>query len=327
MRGQITKRGKDSYTVILDAGPDPATGKRRQQWISVKGNKREAEAKLAELVDQVNKGTYMAPGKTTVSDFLGRWLKDYVWPNLAPRTAEGYEHIIRQHLIPSLGQMVLTQLKPEHLQRYYAVKLEAGRRDGKGGLSSKTVRHHHITLHTALETAVKWGLLMHNPADAVSAPRVHSPELHVWNEDEVSRFLEAARETAYYEIFYLALFTGMRRSEILALRWQDVDLLFGQVHVRRSLHHLRDGSSVFRPPKTAKGRRAVALPPSATIMLQGWRAKQEKNRAMLGVSLSDSDLLFAQLDGSPMLPDTITHAWIKLVRRLGIEPIRFHDAR
>ncbi len=327
MRGHIVKRGKDSYTIVLELGQDPVTGKRRQQWISIKGSKKEADAKLAETIDSINKGTYVRPTKTTLAEFLDRWLQDYVWPNLAPRTAEGYEHIIRQHLIPGLGQMVLTSIKPEHLQKYYGEKLRDGRRDGKGGLSPKTVRHHHITLHTALQTAVKWGILMNNPADAVSAPRVHSPELHIWNEDEVSRFLEAARDTPYYEIFYLALFTGMRRSEVLALRWQDVDLLFGQVYIRRTVHHLRDGSSVFRPPKTVKGRRAVALPPSAMLMLREWREKQERGRAMMGASLSDGDLLFGQLDGKPLLPDTITHAWIKLVRRLGLGQVRLHDAR
>src|SRR5512137_2445971 len=109
MRGHIVKRGKNSYTVVLNMGKDPSTGKRNQQWVSVKGNKKDAEKRLSEMLHQIDTGSFMRPGKTTVKDFLERWLEDYAWPNLAPRTAEGYEHIIRRHLVPSLGSMPLTQ--------------------------------------------------------------------------------------------------------------------------------------------------------------------------------------------------------------------------
>lgn len=153
----------------------------------------------------------MRPTKTTLAEFLERWLKDYVWPYLAPRTAEGYEHIIHRHFIPALGNMILTRLKPEHLQRYYSEKLI-------GSLSAQTIRHHHTVLHKALQTAVEWGLLNHNVADAVSPPRVQRPDMQTWDEDDIIRFLKTAKDTPYYALFYTALFTGMRRSELLALR-------------------------------------------------------------------------------------------------------------
>jgi integrase len=310
----------------LNLGIDPQ-GRRKQQWLSAKGTKKEAEKRLSELLHQLDTGTFMRPSKTTLAEFLERWLKDYAWPNLAPRTAEGYEHIIRRHLVPALGNMTLMQLKPEHLQRYYSEKLTGGRCDGKEGLSPKTVRHHHVTLHDALRSAVKWGLLSRNPADAVSPPHVQHPEMKTWDEDDIARFLEAAKETPYHCLFYLALFTGMRRSELLGLKWNDADLILGEVSVTRSLHHLRDGSIIFRSPKTAKGRRTVALPPSATLLLKEHWEKQKLERAMLGIPLTDDDLVFSHLDGKPLLPDTVTHAWINLVRRTGIKSIRLHDAR
>ena len=327
MRGSIIKRSKSSYTIVLNLGNDPQTGKRKQQWVSVKGTKKDAEKRLSELFHQLDTGTFMKPAKTTLAEYLERWLKDYAWPNLAPRTAEGYEHIIRRHFIPALGNMTLTQLKPEHLQRYYSEKLTDGRCDGKGGLSPKTVRHHHVTLHDALQGAVKWGLLSRNPADAVSPPRVQRSEMKTWDEDDIAHFLEATNETPYHCLFYLALFTGMRRSELLGLKWNDVDLILGEVSVTRSLHHLRDGSIVFRSPKTAKGRRTVALPPSAILVLKEHWERQKLDRVMLGIPLTDDALVFAQLDGRPLLPDTVTHAWINLVRRSGLKPIRLHDAR
>ncbi len=326
MRGHIVKRYKDSYTIVLNLGIDPQ-GKRKQQWLSVKGTKKEAEKKLAELFHQLDTGTFMRPSKTTLAEYLERWLKDYVWPNLAPRTSEGYETIVRQHLIPELGSMTLTQLKPEHLQKYYMEMLSIGRCNSAGGLSAQTVRHHHTALHKALQTAVEWGLLSRNVADAVRPPRAQRPEMHTWEEDDVTRFLEAAKDTPYYALFYAALFTGMRRSELLALRWQDVDLLLGQIYVSRSLHQLMDGSFVFRQPKTAKGRRTVALPPSAILVLNEHREKQKLDRAMLGIPLTGDDLVFSQFDGKPLRPNTITRAWTILAARCGVKVIRLHDAR
>jgi integrase len=127
MRGHIIKRYEDSYNIVLNLGTDPATGKRKQRWITIKGTKKEAEKRLAELLHQLDTGTLMKPGKTTLTEYLERWLKDYARPYLAPRTAEGYESIIHQHLIPKLGNITLTQLKPEHLQKYYSEMLRNGR--------------------------------------------------------------------------------------------------------------------------------------------------------------------------------------------------------
>lgn len=320
MRGHITKRGKNSYTIVLSLGNDPATGKRKQHWESVKGTKKEAEKRLSELLNQLDTGVFMKPGKTTLGEYLEKWLKDYVWSNLAPRTAEGYESIVRFHLVPALGGITLMQLKPEHLQGYYTDKLSSG-------LSTQTIRHHHATLHKALRTAVEWGLLQRNSADAVNPPRVQRAEMQTWSEGDIVAFLEAARETPYFALFHTALFTGMRRGELLALRWCDVDLILCQVHITRALHHLRTGETVYRAPKTAKGRRMVALSPSATSVLREHRDKQEVARVTLGITLKDDDLVFSDLEGKPLLPDTVTHAWIKLVRHTGLKPIRLHDAR
>jgi integrase len=320
MRGHILKRYKNSYSIVLNLGKDPATGKRKQQWISVKGTKKEAEKRLAELLHQIDAGSFMKPGKTTLEEYLECWLKDYCWASLAPRTAEGYESIVRCHLIPSLGQIHLTQLKPEHLQHTYSEKLAAG-------LSHRTIRYIHVTLHKALQDAIRLGIIVRNSADAVNPPRVQHYEMHTMNESDIHIFLEFAMPTPYYALFYLALFTGMRRSELLALRWSDVDMILCQLSVTRALHQLQDGSRIFRQPKTAKGRRLISLSPSTAIVLEEHREQQEEIRQALGLTLSEDDLVFCHKDGKPLLPNTVSHAWTKLANRAGLKGIRLHDAR
>jgi len=320
MRGHITKRGKNSYTIVLSLGNDPATGKRKQHWESVKGTKKEAEKRLSELLTQLDTGAFVKPGKITLGEFSQQWLRDYVWPNLSPATARGYEFIVKSHLAPALGNIVLNQLRPEAIQHYISEKQKAN-------LSAQTVRHHYMTLHGILQSAVKWGLLSRNPGDAVTPPRVHRPELNIWNEDDIHTFLDAAKDSPHYTLFFTALYTGMRRNELLGLRWGDIDFMLGQIQVSRSLQCLRSGEIDFRPPKTASGRRTIALSASAILALKEHRERQKLERTMLGLPESDNDLIFSQFDGKPLLPNSVTHAWIKLVKKAGVRPIRLHDAR
>lgn len=320
MRGHIIKRYKDSYTIVLNLGVDPSTGKRKQQWVSVKGTKKEAEKRLAELLHQIDTGTFIRPSKTTLAEYLEKWLSDYVKPNLSPRGFERYAGIISKHLIPDMGSITLTQLRPGHLQKHYTARLN-------NGLSARTVRYHHAVIHKALQTAVKWGLVNRNVADGVDLPRAQRIEMQTWNEDDITRFFEVAKDSPYYELFYLALFTGMRRSELLGLKWNDVDFILSQIYVSRSLHHLKDGSYIFTEPKSAKSRRTIALPPSATLLLKEHQEKQKLERVMLGIPLTDSDLVFSTLESKPLRPNTITRAWTMLAAHAGLKVIRLHDAR
>jgi len=320
MRGHIEKRGKNSYSIAISLGKDATTGKYKYQWTTVKGTKKETEKRLSELLHQLDNGTFIKPGKTTLAEYLEKWLKDYAKPNLSPRGFERYESIVRVHLIPSLGNISLTQLRSEHLQANYSAKLNEG-------LSPLTVRYHHIVLHKALQTAVKWGLVSRNVADGVDVPHIHRNEMQTWDEFEITHFLEVAKDSPYYTLFFTALYTGMRRSEMLALRWQDIDFLFSQVSVSRSLHQLKDGSYVFTQPKSAKSRRTIALSPSAILTLQENKEKQEATRAKLGVPLKDDDLVFSTLEGKPLRPNTVSRAWTMLAARAGVKVIRLHDAR
>jgi len=320
MRGHIVKRGNNSYSIVLSLGYDPKAGRYKQQWVTVKGTKKDTEKRLAELLHQLDTGAYMKPGKTTVADYLNQWLVEYVKPNLSPRGFERYQGIITKHLIPNFSNIPLTQLRPEHLQKHYTSWLN-------NGLSARTVRYHHAVIHKALQVALTWGLVSRNVADGVNVPRIRRNEMQTWDEHEIFRFLEAAKDSPYYVLFYTALFTGMRRSELLALRWQDIDFIFSQVYVNRSLHHLKDGSYVFTQTKSAKSRRTIALSPSAILTLREYKENQVLERAMLGIPLKDDDLIFSTLEGNPLRPNTITRSWTTLAARAGVKVIRLHDAR
>ena len=319
MRGHITQRSKDTYSIKISLGKDPTTGKYKSQWFTVQGSKKAAQKKLSELLHQLDTGTLMKPGKTTVADYLQSWLSDQAKPSLSPRSFERYLGIVQQHLIPSMGNLPLTQLKPEHLQKHYADALNSG-------LNPRTVRYHHAVIHVALRTAVKWGLVPRNVADSVDPPKFKRLQMQTWNEYEVNQFLDAAKSSQYYALFYTALYTGMRRSELLALRWQDIDFIYSQISVSRSLHHLKDGSYIFTQPKSEHSRRTIALPPSAFLMLEAYHKAMEIEARMIGSTLSDADLIFNTL-GKPYRPNTITRAWQSLCVKAGINVIRFHDAR
>jgi integrase len=332
MRGHITKRGKASWTLVVYLGRDPQTGKKRYHWQSVKGTKQRAEKELAAIINNLESGLYVKPTKTTLAAFLEQWLHDYVSTNTAPKTSERYAQIVRLHLIPNLGSIPLIQLRPEHLQSYYASALANGRINGNGGLSAQTVTHHHRLLSEALNHAVKWGIIARNIATAVDPPRPEKKEITTLAPDDFplllaeAQKLERSSEFPYYIFFFTALHTGMRRGELLALRWCDIDLDLANIYVNRSLQSLRGGSLVFREPKTPRARRLVAMTPSLAIELSKHKGSQAAMRLLFGKTLQHDDLLFCHPDGSPINPNTVSPAFAKIARRAGLT-LRLHDLR
>ena len=327
--GNITARKstKNSWQIQIDRGRDPVTGKRLRSYENVKGTKRYAERRLATLLRNLESGDHIEPSKVTFEEFSKRWLKDHAWANLSPETAQAYEIMVKKHMVAAFGRHKLQQITPEILQRYYADKLATGRRDGKGGLSPRTVKHHHRLLHVIFASAVKWRVLPRNPADAVDPPQFQRKEMNTFDQEGLETFLNSLQDTEYYPVFYTLLFTGMRRSEALALRWQDLDLDFGRLSIERSLHHLNDRTFHFLTPKTEKSRRLVPLPPSLVMVLKQHRDNQRAMRLTMGLVVSNNDLVFAHVDGKPLLPHSISQAWSRLAKRAGYPEVRLHDAR
>ncbi len=227
--------------------------------------------------------------------------------------------IIHGYLTPTFGGIPLTQLRPEHVQKLYAAMLEKG-------LAPRSVKYAHTVTHGSLRLACMWGLLNRNVADMVVVPEAKRTEMQVWDEWEMGQFLEAAKSTPYHCLFYATLYTGMRRSELLALDWHHVDLLGAQISVERGLHWTKDGYK-FLECKTTKSRRTIALPPSLALLLKEHREKQWLARMVVGKPLTDDSLVFAHDDGSPLFPNSVSRAWGLLAKQAGVKPIRFHDGR
>lgn len=322
MRGSIVKKtnkktGNYTYHVIIEAQPGP-DGKRKRLWYSVKGGKHEAEELRTKLLNERATGTLAFPGKVKLGSYLEEWLTGYS-PSLAPVSVKNYKLHIQKHINPAIGNISLSNLMPKDVQKLYADLLASG-------LSIRSVNYVHVTLHKALKTAVRMNLIGRNVTDLVDVPRAKAArEMHVMTEAEVSRILELAKDTPYYALFHLAIFTGARRSELLGLKWLDVDLILSRISINRTLH-IEGGKVVFRPTKTARSRRVIALSQSTVDVLRAHGEAQEKVRHYIGQEIKDDDFVFCQADGKPWHPDTITHAWSRLADKAGLD-IRLHDCR
>ncbi len=319
MRGTIRQRSKGSWQLIFDA-PREADGKRRQARQTIHGTKKEAEAKLRELLTAMERGDYVAPTSETMGAFLRHWLDNYAATHVSPRTYRDYDGIVRRYLQPALGGLPLARVKPQHVQGLHATLL--GR-----GLSPRTVLHTHRVLSEALSHAVKWQLVARNVCDAVDAPRPERKEMAALDAHGVARLLAASEATPYRDLFSVAIYTGLRRSELLGLRWTDVDLDRGRLSVVAGLHRLTGKGLVLLPTKTARSRRSVSVGAEALDTLRHVRMQQLENRLAAGPAWHDTGFVFTKGDGSPIDPEKVTHAFARVARGAGLTGVRFHDLR
>jgi integrase len=322
MKGHIRERSPGHWAIIIDV-PD-ATGKRRQRWHSFKGTKREAQIECARLLTEIKNGTAVEPSRMTVAAFLERWI-EHMAGQVSPRSHERYAEIARKNIVPLLGGLVLTKLKPEQISQAYAKALASGRRDGSGGLSPRTVGHMHRVLREALQQAVRWTMLARNPADAAPPPKVEHKQMSVLDTDATIELIEAARPYRIFVPILLGVLCGLRRGEIAALRWRSVDLDTGQLMVVASIEQTRAGC---REKETKSGRvRTIALPASLIEELRRHRAKQAEELLQLGARLSDDHHVVMQADGTSLQPNTLTRVFTDFLAARGLKRVRFHDLR
>jgi integrase len=321
MKGHIRERSSGHWAIIIDLR-DPSTGKRKRKWHSFRGSKREAQVECARVISELKGGTYLEPSKTTFAQFLEHWL-DHVKSQVSPRTHERYSEIARKNIVPALGAIFLTKLRPAHISAAYSRALTSGRRDGKGGLAPTTVVYMHRLIKQALGQAVRWELLARNSADAVDPPKVERGSLTTYDMTQTVKLLEELRGSRLRVPVLLGVMCGLRRGEIVALRWSHIDLAAGKMAVVESAEQTAAGIR-YKPPKSGRGR-TVALSAMVTAELRQHRLAQAEELLRLGVRASDATFVYTRQDGEPMQPRSLTQMWSTITTTL--PRIRFHDLR
>lgn len=327
MHGHLEKRSKGSWTIVIDRGRNPLTQKRERLYKTIDGPKREAEKVMNELLYQLQTGTYIDPANITVGEYLQSWIKTHCEQNLAPKTLQSYRAELENHIIPAIGIIPLDKLAPMHLQEYYAQKLHSGRKDGKGGLSAKTVHYHHGIIREAMKHATQLQLIIRNPADAVVAPRFKRKEMYVLSKEQTLEFLENINGHRDYPIILTAIYTGLRRGELLGLKWEDIDFARNTLIVRRQLQYVSGQGLLFRAPKTEKSRRQIPMVPNVVSILKNIKKEQAQEKLLQGTNYEDKGLIFCLENGRPMDPDHLCRRFRTLTKRQGHPDLRFHDLR
>jgi integrase len=280
-------------------------------------NRKEIAFWIRKTIGQVEAGLTYDSARITGSDYLLHWLTG-IKNGVRPTTYDHYELLITRHLIPKLGDILIKDLTADRIQFAYDEWIEAG-------LGIPTLLKIHQVLHTALERAVKTGILIQNPAHYVSRPKEPSREMKFWTESESNQFLSTARDNRLYCLFHLALATGARQSELLGLQWKDLEWVRGILHIQRQLSRQGD---LFAPLKTKAGKRSIELGANTLAALQEHYKKQDLERKIAGSSWKENDLIFTTKSGAAMhQKNLLDHYFNPLVQLANVPAIRFHDLR
>jgi len=325
MRGNITRRGKTSWRLKIEIGRD-ANGNRKIHYETVRGKRADAERKLTDLLKSLDDRTLVDKSNVTVAEFLDRWDRDWAVDNLSPKTVERFRELIRLHIKPRIGAVKLQELKPADLAEFYATLSREGRIRG-GKLSPATIGQIHRIAHRAFGHAVAWAAVRTNVAAVARPPKKIAEEVQILTAEQVDAVLTETVGLPLHPIIVVALGTGARRGEIMALRWRDIDFDAGRARIERSLEQTKAGLR-FKSPKTKYGRRNIALPASVITEFRSvWKAQQELRLALGMGKAAPDDLVFATPEGEPRKPDDISREWRQLVASRKLPKVTFHSLR
>jgi integrase len=318
MRGHIRERSPGHWAIVIDALD--ATGKRKRRWHSFQGTKKEARIECARLITEMQGGGAVDPSRISVAEFLDRFERDWVAVHVSPHSAGRY-HDALGHVRRHLGTAQLQKVRAADIASLYAAL-------NRAALAPRTIRLIHCVVHRALAQAKSWGVIRDNVTDSVKPPPLPDRETEMLQPDQARELLERLRGRPLYLLASLALATGMRRSEMLALRWQDVDLDAGRLTVEQSLEQTLTHGIRIKSPKTKKGRRTISLPASTVAELRShWRAQQEQRLAMgAGRAPADSPVL-ATYDGKYQSPHAVSRAWPLAMASIGMKGVTLHSLR
>jgi integrase len=319
MRGHIRERSPGHWAIVVDAR-EPHTGRRKRRWHSFAGTKRQAQVRCAELIAETQRGGAVAPDKITVAGFLDRFERDWIATHVSARSAERYVGALA-HTREHLGDRLLQKLQPTDLAALHTALHRAG-------LAPRSIKFVHVVLHRALGQAKLWGMIRDNPAEIAKPPKAPQHEMEMLQPKDAARLLERLQGKPLYLIASLGLGTGMRRNEMLALRWRDLDLDHARLTVATALEQTKAHGIRVKTPKTKHGKRTISLPAHIVTELRAhWKAQQEQ-RLKLGLGRAGDDApVFATHDGKFMSPDAVSHAWVRQMESIGMSDVTLHSLR
>lgn len=324
MRGSVVKRGK-TYSIVFMM-EDSKTGNRKQKWIGGYKTKKEAEKALSEAIYKSENGSFINPESITVSEYLLDWLKVYAEPNLSITTIDGYCVNIKNHINPYIGNIPIQKLRPINIQELYNQLKLNGRSDGKGGLSGKSILYVHRVLREGLEHAVRNQLLSRNPASDVKPPTIEKYTAEVFNSEEVCMLLETIKNTEYELPIALSAILGLRRGEVLGLKWSNVNLDEQNLNINNQIIPTSKGI-INKKPKSKDSIRTIPIPSIIISMIKKQQRQQRENKLRFGAGYKDNNLLCCKIDGSPFSPTYFTKVFSNILSEKGFKHIRFHDLR
>lgn len=324
-RSGAVARYDSGWGYRVEGPPDPATGKRRQHWKQGFRTKREAEDALKAFIAESQKGPLVDRSKATLGEYLDEWVELQA-DRLRPSTLHSYRVVIAR-INATARRVKLQALTPLEIEKLYKALGESGGRDGRG-LAPKTVKNTHVVLRKALADAERLGLVARNAAGAARAPTIVRREHRTWSSEELREFLNALKGERLRPAFVLLGTTGMRRGEVLGLRWRDVDFDGSELSVANTLTTAGFQSVVAGPPKTAKSRRQIFLDRKTLEVLREHRRLQREERIAAGPAWNtDTDYVFTDELGNPLHPDRFSVLFRRYVLAAGVPQIRLHDLR
>ena len=322
----VTRKGKEYvyWEARYTEGIDPGTGKQIQRSITGKTQKEVAQ-KLKAITASIDAGTYTAPSKITVGEWMDTWQRDYLG-GVKPMTVLNYSQHIKNHIKPAMGAIKLEALTAHAIQGFYN---GLGKSDGdKPGLSAKTVKNVHGVLHKALQQAVKIGYLRFNPADACELPRIERKEIKPLDSEAMAAFIKAVQGHQFEAIYLTMLFTGLRRGEACGLTWDCVNLEKGTILVNKQLQNIPGQPGAFRLVSTKSSRsRTIAVAATVVTLLKKHKAQQSMDRLKAGSLWQDGNYVFCNGVGEHLSPHTLYHNYKRIVSAIGLPNARLHDLR
>lgn len=344
--GHVVKKGKNWYVVLELENED---GERKRKWISVRkelglakrATKPQAEELLERYIRDLRDGLYVEATEITVKGYLEQWLEDYVKPNVKPKTYSIYKNMVEKHIIPALGHIELAKLRKSKIKGFLAEKQKDGARADKkeGRLSNRTVEYIYVVLKSALKHAVEDELIRKNPAEGITPPRPEKTNIQYLERHHVKAFLDALRESNYkfkgvvfkghrlFPLYLLALTTGMRRGELLGLKWENIDFKKRLIRVRTSLVDTDDGYLLQDSTKTGKERIIGPVSEKIIAVLEEHKARQAQEFLVLGRPEKDKGLVFTSMEGTPISPRNLNRQFQTLIKKLKLPEINFHALR